>query len=175
MTIENLNQNFIGDVGTYHIFNTYFPYEVFHPPIYYTEGLSRMKVESDDLYEVSGGNPTVYFNGFGNYTMNFLIPLNIENCEIEVNMIIDKYQEKDKFILNNVIGDSKLIHVHNIIKEINLPILVQLDCVNWMNYKMYPSLEDNNSIAPIQRVAEDLIGSPLSIQVSLILQSLFQH
>ena len=39
--------------------------------------------------------------------MHILIPPNIETSEPEINMIANKYQYKDKFILNNTIIDLK--------------------------------------------------------------------
>ena len=58
-------------------------------------------------YEVSGENPEVDFNGFGNYLMTLLRSPNIETGKQKLKMITDECQDKDKFILNNKFCDEK--------------------------------------------------------------------
>ena len=40
--------------------------------------------------------------------MRILRPPNIETGELDLNMIDDKYQYKNDFIVNNALGDTKL-------------------------------------------------------------------
>ena len=54
-----------------------------------------------------GGKSAVEFNGFGKYSMPILRPPNIETSEPEIKNISDKYQDKDNFILKNIISDVK--------------------------------------------------------------------
>ena len=56
---------------------------------------------------MEGGKPAVDFNEFENYPMYILIPSNTEAGEPDINMIDDKYQYKDKFILNIKLIDLK--------------------------------------------------------------------
>ena len=81
--------------------------EVSSTPFSWTGGLVRVKLQSSNIYEVEGGKPAVDFNEFENYPMCILIPSNIEAGEPEINMIDDKYQYKDKFILNIKLIDLK--------------------------------------------------------------------
>ena len=83
-------------------------------------------------------------NVFDKYAMNVLRPPNIETGETELNMISDKYQDKDKFILNNEFGDTEWIQITDMIKVIETPITGKLDDVTWIHYKNTPLLEDNN-------------------------------
>ena len=75
-------------------------------------------------------------NVFDKYAMNVLRPPNIETGETELNMISDKYQDKDKFILNNEFGDTEWIQITDMIKVIETPITGKLDDVTWIHYKI---------------------------------------
>ena len=66
-----------------------------------------VKLESGGWYELAGGKSAVEFNGFGKYSMPILRPPNIETSEPEIKNISDKYQDKDNFILKNIISDVK--------------------------------------------------------------------
>ena len=105
--MENSNQIFIDGIITKQTFNTYYPYEVIITPFYWTGFLVRFKVESGGWCQVTGGNPALYFNGFENYFTHVLIPPNIESGETEINIVSDKHQYKDKFIVNNRISNIK--------------------------------------------------------------------
>ena len=54
-----------------------------------------------------GGNLSVDFNGFEKYSLHVLRLPNTETGESEINMISEKYQDNDKFILNNALSDVK--------------------------------------------------------------------
>ena len=73
-----------------------------------------------------GVNLTVYFNVFENYTLNVLRPPNTKTGEPYLKMISYKYQDNDKLILNNSLGDVKLNKITDTNKEKGLPILGQL-------------------------------------------------
>ena len=96
--MENFNRDFIGGVVIDSTFNTSHTYEVCSTPFYLTEGLVRVKVESGDWYEVVGGKPTVDFNSFEKYYTYVIRPPNIVTVKPEINMVADKYQDKEKFI-----------------------------------------------------------------------------
>ena len=68
----------------------------------------------------------MYLNVFENYAMHIRIPSNIETVGPDLKMISYKYQDKDKSILNNAIGDTILIQIYDKIKETDLPIKGQL-------------------------------------------------
>ena len=70
-----------------------------------TGGIVRVKLESGDWYEVAGRKLEIYLNWFENCAMHVLIPPNIETSDPELNMISNKYQDKDNFILNYSLGD----------------------------------------------------------------------
>ena len=91
--------------------NTSYPYEVHITPFYWKGGIFRVKVEPGNWYEVEGGNPAVDFNGFKNYVMPILRTPKIETRKLELNMISEKHQDKDKVIRNNAHGDEKYIQI----------------------------------------------------------------
>ena len=63
-----------------------------------------------------GSKTAVYFNEFENYDMQVLRPPNIETGGPERKMISEKYQDKDKFILNNSLSDLKWNQISDMIK-----------------------------------------------------------
>ena len=77
--------------------------------------------------------------------MHFLITSNNKNVEPELNTIADKYQDKDKSILNNSLSGVKMKNyprsqIPDMIRETDPPIMGQLDDGTWMNYKTLPLL-----------------------------------
>ena len=72
---------------------------------------------------MSGGNPAVDFNEFEKYSMHILRSPNIKTVKPEVNTISDKYQYKDKFILNDVLSDVKLNKTPDTMKKIFTPTI----------------------------------------------------
>ena len=88
--------------------------------------------------------------------MHILIPPNIENGEPEIKTIDNKYQYKDKFIINNTLIDLKLNQITDTIKEADPPIMWQLYNITWIHYTPLPFLEHINSIVTIQKAG---IGS----------------
>ena len=51
------------------------------------------------------------------------------------------------------------------IKETDPPIMDQLDNGTWLYYKPIPFLEDDNITADLQKVKDDLGGSPMKIKL----------
>ena len=96
-----------------------------------------------------GENTEVNTTGFENYAMYLLRPTNFETGELELNIIYEKYQEKDNFVLNNAPSDAKWIHITDKIEEIKPLSMWKLDDATWINYKLLTLLEDNNSTATI--------------------------
>ena len=88
--------------------------------------------------------------------MHILIPPNIENGEPEIKTIANKYQYKDKLIINNTLIDLKWNQITDTIKKADPPILGQLYNITWIHYLPLPFLEYINSIATIQKAG---IGS----------------
>ena len=56
---------------------------------------------------MSGENPSVDFNGFGNYLMTLLISPDTETGKKKLQCITDECHNKDKFIINNKLCDEK--------------------------------------------------------------------
>ena len=60
---------------------------------------------------MAGGNPALDSNGLGKCVIHVIIPQNIETYETELNMIAEKYQDKDKVIFINALGYAKLSQI----------------------------------------------------------------
>ena len=65
-------------------------------------------------------------------------------------MVADKYQDKEKFILNNSLIDVKFNQSIDKIKETDPTIMEQLDYLNWVHCNPLHYLEENNSTTPLQ-------------------------
>ena len=63
-----------------------------------------------------GGNTTVVFNGLYNYTMHVMILSNIATGEPDTKIINENDQDKDNFIFNNILYDSKWNQINDTIK-----------------------------------------------------------
>ena len=74
------------------------------------------------------------FNVFYNYVMQAVIALNIETGEPELKIISYKYQDKDRFDLNNSLSDLKWNQIPNMIKGTEPTIFGQLDDIKCMHY-----------------------------------------
>ena len=99
--------------------------------------------------------------------MKFLRLLKSENGEPEINIIGEKHQYKDKFILNNAPSDTKQNQITDSIKEIYPTVMGQLDYNNWINCNLLHILEDNNITETHQKGVEECSGLLLKKQVSL--------
>ena len=56
---------------------------------------------------MAGGKPTVYLNGFDNYSVNVLRPQNTESVKPELNDIGVKYLDKNELMLHNSLNDAR--------------------------------------------------------------------
>ena len=83
--------------------------------------------------------------------MHILISPNIESGDPELNVISDKYQDKDNFIRNSALSDIKRNQIHNTIKDTYPTILKQLDEGTWIHPNPLPLLEENNGTEPLQK------------------------
>ena len=54
-------------------------------------------------------------NGFDNYSVHILRPQNTESDELQLNLIGDKYQDKNDFILHNNLSDAILNQITDMI------------------------------------------------------------
>ena len=55
-----------------------------------------------------GVKPTLELDWFDNYSVQIMIPLNTKSGKPDLNIIYEKYQDKDKSILNNSLSGKNV-------------------------------------------------------------------
>ena len=56
--------------------------------------------------------------------------------------LMDKYQDKNKFIFHNELSNTRCNQIKDIIKESYILIMVHLENDTWINYKHLPLLKE---------------------------------
>ena len=76
---------------------------------------------------MEGGKPIVNLNGFDNYSLHILGPLNTERGEPDLKQFVDKFQDNNEFILHYYISDARWNKNTDMIKELEPPVIWKLD------------------------------------------------